>query len=225
MAPKTPPGETRERIYRFVRGRLLRGQPPTVREVQAAFGFRAVQSARAHLEKLVEEGRLTKEPGRSRGYGLASGAKGAALRAAVQASAAATVLVPVLGQVQAGDLTTALQEWEGQVAVQAASAQGLFALRVRGLSMRDAGILPDDLVVVRQQSTAESGEVVVALVDDEATVKTLRKRGRRIELHPANPDFSVIVPQADQCQLLGKVIEVRRHLESGAWQQAGSLGT
>jgi len=224
VAPKTPPGETRERIYRFVRGRLLRGQPPTVREVQAAFGFRAVQSARAHLEKLVEEGRLTKQAGRSRGYGLAGKVATSAL-SAVARSTAPTVLVPVLGQVQAGDLTTALQEWEGQVAVQSASAEGLFALRVRGLSMRDAGILPDDLVVVRQQSTAESGEIVVALVDDEATVKTLRKRGRRLELHPANPDFAVIVPQAEECQLLGKVIEVRRHLEGGAWQQAGSQRT
>ena len=122
---------------------------------------------------------------------------------------------PVLGQVQAGDFTTALQEWEGQVAVRAASPEGLFALRVRGESMRDAGILPDDLVVVRQQASAESGEIVVALLDDEATVKTLRKRGRRIELHPANPAFSVLVPEPGQCQLLGKVVEVRRYFEGG----------
>lgn len=219
MTPKTPPGETRERIYRFVRERLLRGQPPTVREVQAAFGFRAVQSARAHLEKLVEEGRLTKEAGRSRGYGLPKAAQ--ALAGAVQRRAN-TVLVPVLGQVQAGDLTTALQEWEGQIAVRAASSEGLFALRVRGESMRDVGILPDDLVVVRQQASAESGEIVVALVDDEATVKTLRKRGRRLELHPENPAFSVIVPDPEQFRLLGKVIEVRRFLEgSTAWEGSG----
>lgn len=201
MAPKTPPGETREQIFRFVRERLLRGQPPTVREVQAAFGFRAVQSARAHLEKLVEEGRLEKRRGRARGYQLPD--------------ARPMSLIPVLGRVQAGGFTTAFQEWEGQVAVCAASPEGLFALRVRGESMRDAGILPDDLVVVRQQANAESGEIVVALLDDEATVKTLRKRGRRIELHPANPAFSVLAPEPGQCQLLGKVVEVRRYFEGG----------
>lgn len=221
MAPKTPPGETRERIFRFVRGQLLRGKPPTVREVQAAFGFRAVQSARAHLEKLVEEGRLTKESGRSRGYGLP--AAGRALLGAAQRRLD-TVLVPLLGHVQAGDFTTALQEFEGQIAVRASSADGLFALRVRGESMKDAGILPHDVVVVRQQPTAESGEIVVALLDDEATVKTLRKRGRRIELHPANTAFSVIVPEAGQCQLLGKVIEVRRYFEgSAAWEDPGGF--
>jgi repressor LexA len=205
VVPKTPPGETRERIFRFVRERLLRGQPPTVREVQAAFGFRAVQSARVHLEKLVEEGRLEKAQGRARGYRLPD--------------AQPMSLIPLLGQVQAGDFTTALQEWEGQVPVRAASPEGLFALRVRGESMRDAGILPDDLVIVRQQPQADSGQIVVALVDDEATVKTLRKRGRRLELHPANPAFSVLVPEPGQCQLLGKVIEVRRYFEGGPDEQ------
>ena len=79
--------------------------------------------------------------------------------------------------------------------------------------MQDAGILPDDIVIVRAQATADSGDIVVALVDDEATVKTLRLRNKRIELHPENDDFETIIPPPDQCTILGKVIEVRRSLE------------
>jgi repressor LexA len=79
--------------------------------------------------------------------------------------------------------------------------------------MIDAGILPDDVVIVRQQPTADSGEIVVALVDDETTVKRLRLRGKRVELHPENPDYEPIVPDPRELKLLGKVIEVRRSLE------------
>jgi repressor LexA len=85
-------------------------------------------------------------------------------------------------------------------------------LRVRGESMTGAGILPNDIVVVRRQPTARSGEIVVALVGDEATVKRLRIRGKRLELRPENPGFDPIVPGPDGLTLLGKVIEVRRYL-------------
>lgn len=216
----TPPGRTRERVFRFVRDRLLAGEPPTVREVQAAFGFRAVESARAHLEALVAAGRLAKEPGAARGYRLAAAARRGAVR---------PVFVSVLGRVQAGALTEAVEEAEDVVAVQARGpAEELFALRVRGDSMRDAGILDGDLVVVRQGPAAEDGAIVVALVGGEggtadgaeATVKRLRRvrlpgGGTRVELHPANPDFDVIVPEAGATSVLGRVIEVRRRLDEG----------
>jgi repressor LexA len=204
MAPRTPPGQTRRQVFRFVRDRLLKGRPPTVREVQDAFGFRSVQSAREHLETLVAEGKLDKVPGQARGYRLPPGR-----------GAAPTALVPLLGRVQAGDLTTAVEEPDGGfLTVQArSSGDELFALEVRGESMTGAGILPGDVVIARRQPTATSGEIVVALVGDEATVKTLRRRGRRIELHPQNPRFSPIVPDPRELVLLGKVIEVRRYLE------------
>jgi repressor LexA len=196
----TPPGRTREQVWRFVRDRLLAGDPPTVREVQEAFGFRAVESARAHLAALVAEGRLEQDPGRARGWRLPSDGGPGAYGAGVP------VMVPVLGRVQAGALTTALEEPEGMVAVMrrtgpasrrprtprrrgaatpSSPADDLFALHVRGDSMRDAGILDGDLVVVRRQETAADGEIVVALVGDEATVKRLRIAGRRSE--PAAP--------------------------------------
>ena len=203
--PKTPPGQTRERVYRYVRERLLEGRPPTIREVQRKFEFRAVETARAHLEALVREGRLAKREG-ARGFALPE------LESA--RTSAPTVFVPVLGRVQAGALSTAVEDLEGYIPVETKHVSDeLFALRVRGESMIGAGILPDDLVVVRRQPAANTGEIVVALVEDEATVKRLRLRRGKIELHPENPDFEVILPSRYQCLLLGKVIEVRRHLD------------
>jgi len=199
---RTAPGKTRELVYRFMRERLLSGRPPTVREVQERFGFKAVQTAREHLERLVEIGRLSKEAGRARGYRLPGGER-----------EVSTVLVPVLGRVPAGPLTTAVEDLQGYVPVESRrSDDELFGLRVRGESMRDAGIFSGDLVIVRVQQSARSGEIVVALVDDEATVKVLRRVGRRVELHPANPAFAPIVPEPRAFRLLGKVIEIRRYL-------------
>lgn len=199
---RTPAGETRDRVFRFVRERLLGGLPPTVREVQAAFGFRSPQTAREHLEGLVKEGRLGKACGKARGYRLPDRAGGGP-----------PVLVPLLGRVPAGPADAAIEDLEGYVPVEVRRASGeLFGLRVHGESMTGAGILPGDIVVVRRQTQAESGDIVVALVGDEATVKRFRLRHGRIELHPENPDFQPILPDPSGFALLGKVVEVRRYL-------------
>ena len=200
---RTPAGETRDRIYRFVRERLLAGQPPTTREVQQQFGFRAVQSARAHLEALVAEGRLAKEAGKSRGYRLA------------ERSGPVPILVPLLGRVPAGSFDEAIEELEGYLPYASQNdSDDLFALRVRGESMIGAGILDGDLVIVRKQESAESGQIIVAYLEDEngATVKRLKKRRNRIELHPENEDYPILKPNPSQLRILGKVIEVRREL-------------
>jgi repressor LexA len=198
---RTPAGETRERIYRFVRDRLLGGFPPTVREVKEAFGFRSVQTAREHLEALVTEGRLAKEAGKARGYRLGGDSR-------------PTRLVPLLGRVPAGPLNIATEDLEGYLPIQGhRSGDDLFGLRVRGESMTGAGILPGDIVVVRRQPAADSGDIVVALIGGEATVKRLRIRRNRVELHPENPAFEPIIPDPSELTLLGKVIEVRRYLE------------
>jgi repressor LexA len=200
---RTPPGQTRERILRFVRERLLSGLPPTLREVQQAFGFRSVQTAREHLDGLVDAGLLDKETGKARGYRLPAARR-----------EAPTQLVPLLGRVPAGPLDTAVEDLEGYLPIQARRGAGeLFGLRVHGESMRDAGILPGDVVVVRRQARAEAGDIVVALVGDEATVKRLRFRGKRVELKPENPAFEPVVLDPAEVELLGKVIEVRRFLE------------
>ncbi len=250
----TVPGETRRRVFEFVRDRLLTGDPPSIREVQERFGFRSVESARGQLDALVREGLLVKIPGVSRGYrladrtrsapaaGLGPGAPGAppgALRGASRGGApvpapvatlAPPVLVPLLGRVQAGALAAAVNDPDGYVVLEARPRPDeLFALRVRGDSMTGAGILPGDVVVVRRQPEARAGDIVVALVhgvEDEATIKTLRRRpGRRRPdrtgtgndetdwiLQPENPQYAPIVPEPGTLEILGKVIEVRRQL-------------
>lgn len=190
----------RQRILAFVRERLWAGEPPTVREVQAAFGFRSIASAREQLERLVEAGELVRASGRARGLRLPDQPRGA--------------VVPVLGRVQAGAFSYAAEDVEAHLWTSLRyPARELFALRVRGESMVGAGLLPGDLVVVRRQPDADDGQMVVALVDDEATVKTLRRRRGRIELHPANPAFPVLRPEAERLTILGRVVEARRSYE------------
>ena len=197
---RTPPGQTREKVFRFVHEKLLEGRPPTMKEIAQRLGFRTAQTAREHLERLALDGRLEKQPG-ARGYRLPGGA--------------AAAPVPVVGRVVAGGLSFAAEDIEGYEAVE--GGHGLFGLRVRGQSMRDAGILDGDLVLVRPQATARTGEIVVALVGedgtaDEATVKTFhRDPGNRIRLQPENSALEPLYPE--HVQILGKVTGVFRSLE------------
>jgi len=212
--PHGTAGETRESVLAFVRRRLRAGSPPSVREVQAALGFRAVEGARKHLEALVAEGRLVKQSGTARGYRLPD------------EETAHAALVPIVGRVQAGAPSLAVEDVDGHVAIDArahgsgagtsSDPERFFALRVRGESMRDAGILDGDLVIVKRGRNARSGEIVVALVGGEATVKTLHAQRGRIELRPANPAFSpIVMREEDELVLLGTVVEVRRYLSGG----------
>ncbi len=198
-------GQTRHEVFAFVRDRIAAGMPPTVREVQRAFGFRAVQSARQHLEALVAEGRLSKEAGTARGYRLP---------VAGNSGAGPVRYIPRLGRVQAGALQEAIEDPDGWVPVAGDSPNDeLFALTVRGESMTGVGILPGDTVIVRRQDTARDGEIVVASVAGEATVKRLKLRAGRIELQPENSDFAPIVIAPDtEIRILGRVVEIRRRL-------------
>lgn len=211
MPPRPPDrtSATRERIYAYVQDRLRQGDPPTVREIRDAVGLRAVQSVQVHLDILRAEGRLQAPPVSNQGRRRARSVR-------LPGTPAPAAMVPLLGRVQAGTPTWAAEDADGFVPVSGrASPEGLFALRVRGDSMRDAGILDGDVVLVRRGVPADDGDVVVALVDDEATVKTLRRGAAGPELHPANPAFAVIKPPPALLTLLGRVVEVRRVLEAG----------
>ena len=198
--PKTPPGETRARLRDFVLDRILGGAPPSVREVQDHFGFRSTATVREHLDALVDAGELEQDSGRDRGYRI----PGAFLPG----------MVPILGRVQAGALNAALENAEGYVAVRAERAQRSFALRVVGESMAGRAIHDGDIVLVDRDARIASGDIVVALIDDQATIKTFRKQGRRVVLEAANPAFSDIVPDPHHpdFRILGRVFEVRREL-------------
>ncbi|MFO7607876.1 MAG: transcriptional repressor LexA [Candidatus Krumholzibacteriia bacterium] len=204
---RLPAAAIRREILDFVRRSIAAGAPPTVREVQEHCGFRAVESARQHLEALVAAGLLAKAPGRARGYRLPPGPPGTAAPGPLR-------LVPKLGRIQAGALSEAIEDPDGWIPVDGAMGEHeLFALVVQGESMTGAGILPDDLVIVRRQDTARDGEIVVALVRDEATVKRLRLRAGRIELQPENAAFAPIVLEPGaEVRILGRVVEVRRRL-------------
>ncbi len=198
----TPPGETRDKVFRFVRDRILDGAVPTVREVQDAMGFSAIESARKQLDALVAEGRLEKEEGLARGFRLPR----------VRGEARA-LQVPVIGTVQAGRLSEAIENPDGWVFVESRHRpEELFALRVRGESMTGVGILPGDLVIVKKGAVQQKGAIVVALVENEATVKRLGLRRGKVILEAANPAFESIALDPSSVRLLGRVVEVRRQL-------------
>lgn len=168
------------------------GYPPSVREIGAAVGLRSTASVTYHLQHLQEKGAL-----------LSSDTKGKK-RALV--SAVRPGQIPVIGVVTAGLPILAFENQEGTMAWD--GEPGCFALRVRGQSMVGAGILDGDRVVVRPQTTAEDGQIVVARIDDEATVKRLSRKNGKIWLLPENPAFEPI--DGSEAELVGLVKAVYR---------------
>ena len=168
------------------------GYPPSVREIGTAVGLRSTASVTYHLQQLQAKGAL-----------LASGTKGKK-RAVV--SAVRPGQIPVIGVVTAGLPILAFENQEGTMAWD--GEPGCFALRVRGESMINAGILDGDRVVVRPQQTAEDGQIVVARIGDEATVKRLSRKNGRVWLLPENPAFEPI--DGTEAELVGLVKAVYR---------------
>lgn len=200
-----------------------RGYPPSIRELASIVGLSSPSSVHGHLAVLEARGLLHRDPARPRALAVAEsagrsrrgpGRVGETVAGAADAGACA---VPVLGLVGAGTGVLAEQRDEGEALVLDQSLLGPgehFALQVRGESMRDAGILEGDLVVVRRQSEAPDGSVVVAgIPGDEGTVKILRRGpGRLVTLVPANPDFAPIELDADDLVVYGQVVSVIRRL-------------
>ena len=168
------------------------GYSPSVREIGEAVGLRSTASVSYHLQALQEKGLL-----------LSPGAKGRK-RAIVTSQRPGQI--PVVGVVTAGIPILAVENQEGTMAWE--GEPGCFALRVRGESMIGAGILDGDKVVVRPQSTADDGQIVVARIGDEATVKRLRRRNGQIWLIPENPAFDPI--DGTEAELIGLVKAVVR---------------
>jgi len=158
------------------------GFPPTRAEIADALGFRSVNAAEDHLKALVRKGAIEILPGTSRGIRLAG-------------DAAETGGLPVVGRVAAGRPILAEQNIERHYRIDPRlfRPRAHYLLKVKGMSMRDAGILDGDLLAVHRKPDAENGEIVVARVDDEVTVKRFRRRGNIVRLLPENPDFPPIV--------------------------------
>ena len=180
----------RQEIYEYLRDFAAEnGYPPTVREIMHAVGLRSTASVHYHLAELERSGRISVDGSKNRAITLTEG-RG----------------IPLVGVVTAGVPILAVENIEGYLPWD--GEPGCFALRVRGDSMVGAGILDGDRVVVRPQQTADNGEIVVALLDDSATVKRLQKSGNTVWLMPENPAYRPI--DGTDAQLLGKVKAVIR---------------
>ena len=186
-----------QRIYDYIAETIReQGYPPSVREIGDAVGLKSPSTVHFHLKHLAELGVIGKEAGKGRAITLTN-----PLPREDQ--------VPVVGSVAAGSPILAQECIEDYLTFDTGGRDGeYFALRVRGESMLNAGILPDDLVVVHQQQDARSGEIVVALLEDEATVKRLRRKDGQVWLMPENDAYSPI--DGRNATILGKVSAVIR---------------
>ncbi len=170
-------------VLAFIRSALKRGGlPPTRSEIASALGFRSPNAAEEHLRALARKGAIELLPGASRGIRIL---------ADMPEEAAG---LPVIGRVAAGQPLLAAAHMEDLLQIDPAAfrPRADYLLRVNGMSMRDAGILHGDLLAVHATAAAENGQIVVARLDDEVTVKRFRRHGQRVSLLAENPDFAPI---------------------------------
>ncbi|MCI6868611.1 MAG: transcriptional repressor LexA [Lachnospiraceae bacterium] len=192
-----------EEILNYIKNEILeRGFPPAVREICQAVGLKSTSSVHSHLESLEKNGYIRRDPTKPRAIEI--------LDDSFQMVRREMVNVPVVGTVAAGQPILAEQNIDSYYPIPAEFMpnEQTFILKVKGDSMVNAGILNGDSVVVKQQSTAHNGEIVVALVDDSATVKTFYKEDGHYRLQPENDTMDPII--VDECQILGKVFGVFR---------------
>ena len=180
-------------VFAYLVKALSNSIPPTVREICEATGIRSTSTVHAALSALEENGYIIRDAKSSRSIRLSSSSD--------------SCMVPVLGKVTTGQPILAVQDIESYIPypISAEHSDGLFALRVSGLSMRDAGILDGDIIVANKDLQSFNGDIVVALIDDEATVKRLvLEKGKKPYLIPENPDFAPIYPES--MEILGRVV-------------------
>ncbi len=203
-------------IYEFVTEYVKRhGYPPTVREIGDAVGLASPSTVHAHLANLERAGYLRRDPTKPRALELVGRSRSDASRP--RGEAGKVRVLPLVGEIAAGGPLLAEDNIEDYVAVPEPLSRGgeEFLLRVKGDSMIEAGILPDDYVVVHRQQTAQNGDVIVALAGDdeateEATVKRFFREKGRIRLQPENSALEPLYPE--HVQILGKVVGVFRRV-------------
>lgn len=186
----SPQNQKQIDVYNFLVRELSGGLPPTVREICRATGIKSTSTVHAVLEALEEQGLITRDAHNSR---------------AIRITAASdSSFVPVVGRITAGQPILAVEEIEDYIPYPQKDSKSLFALRVVGLSMRDAGILDGDIIIADRDLYSRSGDIVVAMDGDEATVKRLLLKDGKVILMPENPDYGPIYPKDPQ--ILGKVV-------------------
>lgn len=184
--------------------------PPTVREIGNHFEISSTNGVRSILAALIKKGYINRSPRLSRGIEVIDNDKSGNIAEAPSN----TIEIPIVGRVAAGTPILAVQNLEGTVTIDRdflACRSDVFALRVKGDSMINAGIFDGDLIFARQQKTAERGEIIVAQIDNEATVKYYHPLADHVELRPANPRYRPIIVKNDKdFTIAGKLIGVMR---------------
>ena len=212
--PQSQALTTRQRkVLEVIRNSVdRRGYPPSMREIGDAVGLKSLSSVTHQLNQLELSGYLRRDAGKTRALEVLIDIPGTATESPADDAPAVgdAALVPLVGRVAAGVPITAEQQVEEIFPLprQLVGKGELFMLKVSGESMIDAAICDGDWVVVRSQSTAEKGEIVAAMIDGEATVKTFVQRDDHVWLMPHNPAFAPIL--GDQAEILGKVVAVLR---------------
>ncbi|MEE3428930.1 MAG: transcriptional repressor LexA [Ruminococcus sp.] len=197
MKKQKPITKKQQAVYDYLVECSRESRVPSVREICKDVGLKSTSTAHLYLKALEEHGLIERDAGLNR-----------CIRIVGETTAQS---VPVLGNVAAGNPIVAIEDIESYVTVDKNLSRGkeLFALRVQGESMINAGILPDDILIVHRTPVAENGEIVVALVEDSATVKRFYKENGHFRLQPENDDFEPII--VDDVILLGKVISLVRN--------------
>lgn len=192
-----PLSKSQQKILDYLKKCSENGRVPSVREICDYTGLSSTSTVHHHLKALEEKGLIVREHGVNRCIQITGEEK--------------SVNVPVVGKVAAGEPITAIQNIEFYVPVSEQLKRGreLFALRIQGESMVNAGILDGDIVVVHRTPVAENGEIVVAMVEDSATVKRFYKENGHFRLQPENDSYEPII--VDEVVLLGKVVSLIRN--------------
>lgn len=189
-------------IYEFMKSYALRkGYPPSVREICEAVGLKSTSTVHGHLERLEKKGFIKRDPTKPRAIEFIKD----------KAEKREMVDIPVMGKVTAGLPILAVENIEDTFSIPLSyvkSNKDLFMLNVSGESMIEAGILDGDLAMIEKVSTAENGEIVVALIDNEATLKRFFKEIDHIRLQPENSSMKPII--VDDCQIIGKLVGLYR---------------
>lgn len=196
-------------VYEFIRSYMEdTSRPPTIREIGGYFGMRSTGTVRDNLRALQRKGYIRQRPRSARGIELVQ---------REDAAAAGARRIPILGSIAAGQPLLAVENVDDHIDIDArflGESGATFGLKVKGDSMRDAGIYDGDYVFVRKQQTAENGDIVAAIIGEEATVKRYFHEGNRIRLQPANDAIAPIYIRPEEAEVIiaGKVIGVLRKL-------------
>lgn len=210
-------------IFNYIQSRIKEGYPPTIREIGSRFGF-SEKAAHDHLNALEKKKYIDREEGKPRAISILKEAdpkletskwlEGQNANPALVDIQRDIIEIPIFGRVAAGTPLLASQNIEGTLPIPTRMVNNYecFALRIIGSSMIGAGILEGDFVIVRRQANADPGDIIVALVDDEATVKRFFIDGEHVRLQPENPAIEPTLFDTNDVMILGKVIGLHREI-------------